>query len=70
MQDLVLLVATGSIGQSSCDLLRRYPDKFRLRAVSAHQSGDELAEIAREFSVERIALSYAPAAEAFHREPH
>jgi 1-deoxy-D-xylulose-5-phosphate reductoisomerase len=46
---ILLLGATGSIGQSTLDLLRRYPERFVLAGASAFSRIDALAAIAREF---------------------
>ena len=48
-RNLVLLGATGSIGTSTLDVLRRYPDRFRLVAFSFHRNQSRALEIAREF---------------------
>ena len=65
MQDLILLGATGSIGKSTCDLVRRYPEQFRIVAASAHSQGDALAELAHELDIAKLALVDADAAHAF-----
>jgi 1-deoxy-D-xylulose-5-phosphate reductoisomerase len=51
MQFLVIFGATGSIGTSSLDILRKYPDKFRLVGISARKRVEALREIAEEFKV-------------------
>jgi 1-deoxy-D-xylulose-5-phosphate reductoisomerase len=43
-----LLGATGSIGSSTIDLLKRERSRFRVEAVSAHKSAAALAVLARE----------------------
>jgi len=53
---VLLLGATGSIGQSTLDLLRRYPDRFLLAGVSARTRIDELAAIAREFETTALVV--------------
>jgi 1-deoxy-D-xylulose-5-phosphate reductoisomerase len=45
---VTLLGATGSIGASTIDLLRRERDRFRVEAVSANRSAAALAALARE----------------------
>ena len=49
VRPLVILGATGSIGQSTLDLVRRYPERFGVAALSANRRGDELVALAREF---------------------
>lgn len=47
-----ILGATGSVGQSTLDLVRRNRSNFRVVALTAHSRVEELAEAAREFSAE------------------
>jgi 1-deoxy-D-xylulose-5-phosphate reductoisomerase len=49
MQNIAVLGATGSIGASTLDVMGRHPDRYRLRAVTAHRRADELVEICRRF---------------------
>ena len=55
-QSVALLGATGSIGTQTLDVLRREPDRFDLVALSGGEQLSELAAIAREFQVRRIAV--------------
>ena len=48
-RSLVVLGATGSIGCSTLDLVRRYPGRFEVVALSANRRGVELATLARDF---------------------
>ncbi len=45
---VTLLGATGSIGASTIDLLKRQRERYRVEAVSAHRSAAALAALARE----------------------
>ena len=47
MRNVAILGATGSIGQSTLDVIARHPDRFRAFAVSAHSRVAELIEICR-----------------------
>lgn len=47
-----VLGATGSIGASTLDLVRRNPDRWRVVALTANGNSAELAKLAREFSPE------------------
>ena len=47
-----ILGATGSIGASTLDLIRRERDKWRVAALTANCQARELAALAREFSAE------------------
>lgn len=44
-----VLGATGSIGQSTLDVLARHPDQFNLFAVTANTQIEKMAKICREF---------------------
>ncbi|SDG90594.1 1-deoxy-D-xylulose-5-phosphate reductoisomerase [Roseospirillum parvum] len=57
---LTVLGATGSIGTSTLDLVRRNPDTFKVVALTAHSRILELAEAAREFNAE-LAVTSDPA---------
>jgi 1-deoxy-D-xylulose-5-phosphate reductoisomerase len=52
MRSLSVLGATGSIGASTLDLVRRQPGEWRITALTAHCQAAELAVLAREFSAE------------------
>ncbi len=58
---VTLLGATGSIGSSTIDLLRRDRERYRVEAVTAHRDAAALARIAREFGA-RLAVVGDPAA--------
>lgn len=46
---ITILGATGSIGASTLDLVRRHPDAWQVEALTANSSAAELAALAREF---------------------
>lgn len=52
MRTLTVLGATGSIGASTLDLVRRNRDEWRVAALTAHSNAAELAKLAREFGAE------------------
>ena len=56
-----LLGATGSIGTSTIDLIKRNPHRYRVEAVSAHSNAAALAKLARELDA-RFAVVADPAA--------
>ncbi len=58
---VTLLGATGSIGASTIDLLKREPKKYRVEAVTAQRKAAELARLARELGA-RFAAVADPAA--------
>ena len=54
---LVLLGATGSIGDSTLKVIRKHPDKIQLVGISAHQQAEKLLGIAEEFKVPHACLT-------------
>src|SRR5690242_19815133 len=58
---VTLLGATGSIGSSTADLLRRNPARYAVEAVTAHRDASALARLARELGA-RFAAVADPAA--------
>jgi 1-deoxy-D-xylulose-5-phosphate reductoisomerase len=53
---VTLLGATGSIGSSTIDLLRRDPGRYRVEALTAHRNGAALARLARELGARFAAV--------------
>jgi 1-deoxy-D-xylulose-5-phosphate reductoisomerase len=60
---VTLLGATGSIGSSTIDLLRRDPGRYQVEALTAHRNGAALARLAVELGA-RFAAVADPAAYA------
>ena len=60
---VTLLGATGSIGSSTADLLRRDTARYQIEAVTAHREATALARLARELNA-RFAVVADPAAYA------
>lgn len=54
---IVLLGATGSIGDSTLQVIRANPDKLELVGIAANKNWKKLADIAREFKVKHVAIS-------------
>jgi 1-deoxy-D-xylulose-5-phosphate reductoisomerase len=52
-----ILGATGSIGSSTVDLLKRGNGRFRVEALTAHKNGAALAKLARELDAKFAAVS-------------
>ena len=48
MRSITILGATGSIGASTIDLIKREPKRYRVEAISARRNAAALAKIARE----------------------
>jgi 1-deoxy-D-xylulose-5-phosphate reductoisomerase len=56
-QRLALLGATGSIGASAAEVVRHHPGRLSIAALAAHgRRVEELAALAREFGVARVAV--------------
>ena len=53
---IVLLGATGSIGQSTLEVIRKHSDRLKLIGISAYSNSEKLAEIADEFKVSEAHL--------------
>jgi len=54
---ITILGATGSVGKSTLDLLRRDRDRFEVAAVTAATNVEQLAEIARETGAKLAAIA-------------
>jgi 1-deoxy-D-xylulose-5-phosphate reductoisomerase len=62
-RSVTLLGATGSIGASTIDLIKREPGRYRVEAVTANKNATALAALARELDA-RFAAVGDPAAYA------
>ena len=54
---IALVGATGSIGSQTVDVVRAEPDRYRITALGANRSVDELAALARELRPDVVALA-------------
>ena len=54
---VTILGATGSVGTSTLDLVEREPDRFRVRALTAHRDVDKLAAAARRTGAELAVIA-------------
>lgn len=68
MMRLTVLGATGSIGDSTLDVVRSHPDKYRVFALTAHAQADKLAKLCREFRPQMAVLGSAVAADALREQ--
>jgi 1-deoxy-D-xylulose-5-phosphate reductoisomerase len=59
MKRLAILGSTGSIGQSTLDVVRAHPDKLRVVALAAGSNAERLRGQAHEFGVQLTALGAA-----------
>ncbi|HEX5206818.1 MAG TPA: 1-deoxy-D-xylulose-5-phosphate reductoisomerase [Steroidobacteraceae bacterium] len=68
MIGVVVLGSTGSIGESTLDVLARHPDRFRLVALGANRNVAKLAEQIRRYRPAYAALADEQAARDLTRE--
>ena len=62
MKQVVILGATGSVGQSTLAVLALHPEQFCVLGLSAHHRMDELAQLCLRFSPQYVAVPDANAA--------
>lgn len=60
---VTILGSTGSIGRSTLDVIRRYPERFKVFGLAAHSNADLLAQQIAEFRPACAALADEAAAE-------
>ncbi|MGD2278715.1 MAG: 1-deoxy-D-xylulose-5-phosphate reductoisomerase [Candidatus Omnitrophota bacterium] len=56
MKNIVLLGSTGSVGRNVLDVVRQYPDKFGIKALSSNENVSLLSEQAEEFKPEVVVI--------------
>jgi 1-deoxy-D-xylulose-5-phosphate reductoisomerase len=56
MKSIVILGSTGSVGVSTLDLVRSFPDKFRVRALAAGRNLKLLAAQVKEFAPDAVSV--------------
>ena len=57
MKSISLIGSTGSIGRQVCSVVRRHPDKFKIKSIVANTSADLFLEQVRAFMPEYAALA-------------
>lgn len=57
MKNLCILGSTGSIGVSTLKVVAQFPDKFRVRSMTAGRNVKQFAEQVREFRPARVAVA-------------
>ncbi|MDX1457032.1 MAG: 1-deoxy-D-xylulose-5-phosphate reductoisomerase [Marinobacter sp.] len=63
MRSVTILGATGSIGQSTLDVIRRHPERFSVYALTASTRVDDMAQMCREFRPRFAVMADLQAAE-------
>ncbi len=66
---VTILGSTGSIGRSTLEVIRRYPDRFEVVGLAAHANIELLTRQAAEFHPEYVAIT-GPNATAFNLPPN
>ena len=62
MKRIAVLGSTGSIGRNTLDVIRNFPGKFKVSALTAHSNTDILLKQVNEFKPEKICVTDARAA--------
>src|SRR5229473_4171849 len=57
VRSVTVLGATGSIGDSTMDLLRASRERYRVEALTGHTNVQGLAKLAREFDARFVAIA-------------
>ena len=56
-RSLTILGATGSVGKSTLDLVRKRPDRFKIKGLTAHTNFETLARLALEFRPDSVVIA-------------
>ena len=64
MRRIAVLGATGSIGESTLDVIARHPDRYRAVVLSANKSVEYMAALCRNFRPQHAVMSDEAAADA------
>jgi 1-deoxy-D-xylulose-5-phosphate reductoisomerase len=60
MKKIAVLGATGSVGRQALDIIERFPDRFRVTAMTAHHGSDELLALANKFGAGYVGVTGTP----------
>ena len=66
-QPITLLGATGSIGRSTIDVVRRYPDRFHIHAVAGGSRVAPLVEVCKQVNPKRAVIADANRLDELHQ---
>ena len=64
MRRIAVLGATGSIGESTLDVIARHPERYRAVVLSANKSVEDMAALCRNFRPQHAVMSDEAAADA------
>ncbi len=68
MKNIVILGATGSIGQNALEVIRNKRDEFKVLALSGHSNYKLIIEQIREFSPKYVSIGTSEGKEAIEKE--
>jgi len=68
MTPILLLGSTGSIGQNALEVVRRFPDRFRVTGLSTHSNIELLSRQINEFHPEFVCVKDALAGQSLRRK--
>ncbi|HEY2810502.1 MAG TPA: 1-deoxy-D-xylulose-5-phosphate reductoisomerase [Rhabdochlamydiaceae bacterium] len=68
MKRIVILGSTGSIGTQTLDIVRQYPDQFKVVGLTAHTRIERLKEQVEEFHPEAICITDEEQADLFQAD--
>lgn len=57
MKKIAILGATGSVGRQALDIIEKFPDRFKVTALTAHRSSGELLETAKRLGACYVGLT-------------
>ncbi|MDH3634424.1 MAG: 1-deoxy-D-xylulose-5-phosphate reductoisomerase [Gammaproteobacteria bacterium] len=66
MKQITMLGATGSIGQSTLDIVARHPDRFRLYALTANSNHQKMVQLCRQFEPDFAVMRDPDSAQQLH----
>jgi 1-deoxy-D-xylulose-5-phosphate reductoisomerase len=66
-KQITILGSTGSIGVSTLDVIARYPERFKIFALTANTNVERMAQQVRDFSPRYVVMSDAQAATKLRR---
>ncbi|MBK5211885.1 MAG: 1-deoxy-D-xylulose-5-phosphate reductoisomerase [Coriobacteriia bacterium] len=68
MKTVAILGSTGSIGKQTLDVVKNFPEEFRVVALGAFSSYESVAQQARQFTVNDLAMAQSASAERLSSE--
>jgi len=68
MKKIAVLGATGSVGRQALDIIERFPDRFRVTAMTAHHGTDEFLALAKKFGASYLGVTGRPGDVEFEKK--